>query len=73
VTLTLEEATGKSVVLLPIGGCDDSAHSAGACECGRLRSNSAMVTPGSLIEASPLSRSVHPSSGALFITLAQRR
>ncbi|CAG2116026.1 unnamed protein product [Medioppia subpectinata] len=27
VTLTFEEVTGKSVLLLPIGGCDDSAHS----------------------------------------------
>ena len=27
VTLTFQEATGKSVILLPIGGCDDGAHS----------------------------------------------
>jgi nonspecific dipeptidase len=27
VTLWLQEATGKSVMLLPIGACDDSAHS----------------------------------------------
>lgn len=27
VTLTLEELTGKSVMLLPIGACDDGAHS----------------------------------------------
>ncbi|XP_054160925.1 cytosolic non-specific dipeptidase-like [Oppia nitens] len=27
VTLTFEEVTGKSVILLPIGGCDDGAHS----------------------------------------------
>lgn len=27
VTLTLQETTGKSVMLLPIGACDDGAHS----------------------------------------------
>jgi len=27
VTLTFEELTGKSVILLPIGACDDGAHS----------------------------------------------
>jgi len=27
VTLTLEELTGKNVMLLPIGACDDGAHS----------------------------------------------
>ena len=27
VTLTLEEVTGKNVILLPIGACDDGAHS----------------------------------------------
>lgn len=27
VTLTLEQLTGKSVMLLPIGACDDGAHS----------------------------------------------
>jgi nonspecific dipeptidase len=27
VTLTLEETTGKNVMLLPIGACDDGAHS----------------------------------------------
>ena len=27
VTLTLQEATGKNVMLLPIGSCDDGAHS----------------------------------------------
>ncbi|CAG2107590.1 unnamed protein product, partial [Medioppia subpectinata] len=27
VALTFEEVTGKSVLLLPIGGCDDCAHS----------------------------------------------
>ena len=27
VTLTLQEATGKNVVLLPLGACDDGAHS----------------------------------------------
>ena len=27
VTLTLEEVTGKNVMLLPIGACDDGAHS----------------------------------------------
>ena len=27
VTLTLQEATGKSVMLLPMGACDDGAHS----------------------------------------------
>lgn len=27
VTLTLQEATGKNVVLLPMGACDDGAHS----------------------------------------------
>lgn len=27
VTLTLEEATGKNVILLPMGACDDGAHS----------------------------------------------
>ncbi|CAG2180903.1 unnamed protein product, partial [Oppiella nova] len=27
VTLTFEEVTGKSVILLPMGGCDDGAHS----------------------------------------------
>lgn len=27
ITLTLEKATGGSVLLLPIGGCDDGAHS----------------------------------------------
>ena len=26
-TLTLQEATGKNVVLLPLGACDDGAHS----------------------------------------------
>jgi nonspecific dipeptidase len=25
--LTFEEVAGKSVILLPIGGCDDGAHS----------------------------------------------
>ncbi len=27
ITLTLEEVTGKNVILLPIGACDDGAHS----------------------------------------------
>lgn len=27
VTLTLQEATGKNVLLLPVGSCDDGAHS----------------------------------------------
>jgi len=27
VALTLEELTGKNVMLLPIGACDDNAHS----------------------------------------------
>uniref|UniRef100_A0A8W8N5Z2 Cytosolic non-specific dipeptidase n=1 Tax=Magallana gigas TaxID=29159 RepID=A0A8W8N5Z2_MAGGI len=27
VTLTFQEATGKNVMLLPIGACDDCAHS----------------------------------------------
>ena len=27
VTLTFQEATGKSVMLLPVGACDDGAHS----------------------------------------------
>ena len=27
VTLTLQEATGKNVMLLPMGACDDGAHS----------------------------------------------
>ena len=27
VTLTLQEATGKNVLLLPMGSCDDGAHS----------------------------------------------
>lgn len=27
VTLTLQEATGKNVILLPIGAADDGAHS----------------------------------------------
>lgn len=27
VTLTFQEATGKSVMLLPMGACDDGAHS----------------------------------------------
>ena len=27
VTLTLQETTGKNVMLLPIGACDDGAHS----------------------------------------------
>jgi len=27
VTLTFEEVTGKNVMLLPIGACDDGAHS----------------------------------------------
>lgn len=27
VTLTLQEATGKNVVQLPLGACDDGAHS----------------------------------------------
>lgn len=27
VTLTLQEATGKNVLLLPVGACDDGAHS----------------------------------------------
>ena len=27
VTLTLQEATGKNVLLLPMGACDDGAHS----------------------------------------------
>ena len=27
VTLTLQEVTGKNVILLPIGACDDGAHS----------------------------------------------
>ncbi len=27
VTLTLQEATGKNVMLLPVGACDDGAHS----------------------------------------------
>ena len=27
ITLTLEEVTGKNVMLLPIGACDDGAHS----------------------------------------------
>jgi len=27
ITLTLEEVTGKNVLLLPIGACDDGAHS----------------------------------------------
>ena len=27
VTLTFQEATGKNVMLLPIGACDDGAHS----------------------------------------------
>jgi len=27
VTLTLEEVTGRNVMLLPIGACDDGAHS----------------------------------------------
>ena len=27
VTLTLQNATGKNVMLLPIGACDDGAHS----------------------------------------------
>ena len=27
ITLTFEEATGKNVMLLPIGSCDDGAHS----------------------------------------------
>ena len=27
VTLTLQEATGKNVILLPMGACDDGAHS----------------------------------------------
>jgi len=27
VTLTLEQLTGKNVMLLPIGACDDGAHS----------------------------------------------
>ena len=26
-TLSLEEATGKNVILLPMGACDDGAHS----------------------------------------------
>ena len=26
-TITLQEATGKNVVLLPMGACDDGAHS----------------------------------------------
>ena len=26
-TLTLQEATGKNVLLLPMGACDDGAHS----------------------------------------------
>ena len=26
-TLTLQEATGKNVMLLPLGACDDGAHS----------------------------------------------
>ena len=27
VTISLEEATGKNVILLPMGACDDGAHS----------------------------------------------
>lgn len=27
VTLSLQEATGKNVMLLPVGSCDDGAHS----------------------------------------------
>lgn len=27
VTLTFQEATGKNVMLLPVGACDDGAHS----------------------------------------------
>lgn len=27
ITLTFEEATGKNVLLLPVGACDDGAHS----------------------------------------------
>lgn len=27
ITLSLEEVTGKNVMLLPIGACDDGAHS----------------------------------------------
>ena len=27
VTLTLQETTGKNVMLLPVGACDDGAHS----------------------------------------------
>lgn len=27
VTITLEEATGRNVMLLPMGACDDGAHS----------------------------------------------
>lgn len=27
VTLSLQEATGKNVILLPMGSCDDGAHS----------------------------------------------
>lgn len=27
VTLTLQEATGKNVILVPVGACDDGAHS----------------------------------------------
>ena len=27
ITLTLEEVTGKDVLLLPVGACDDGAHS----------------------------------------------
>lgn len=27
VTLTLQQATGKNVILLPMGACDDGAHS----------------------------------------------
>ena len=27
VTLTLQEATGKNVILIPVGACDDGAHS----------------------------------------------
>lgn len=27
VTLTLQEATGKNVMMLPLGACDDGAHS----------------------------------------------
>ena len=27
VTLTLQETTGKNVILLPMGACDDGAHS----------------------------------------------